>query len=754
MLDEIVERPGTATRPVVLAPDADPVGGLEPLAVPLGRITSILRRHIWAMLGVFLLGVGGTTAVVKQMPKQYTAEATILIEPQRTQVSDLQAISPDPGDVGGLVRTQMDILRSQALAMGVVKALQLTQNAEFAPHGGGLTQKIKEIIRAIELQPNVPPRPQTQDEANQSAAAILGGKLSFANETRSSVLNVLVTTADPELSANIANEVAKQFLDFKRQEKFAAMQRAHDWFEDQLGKLAGQVSAADAAVERYRQEHRLDELPPDAGDASRTETVNRQQLNAISAQLAQVSRELALKEGQIAQARAVMRGDAPASSLPEVMTSAVVTQLISQITVVAGREAELASTQGAGNPQLIAVRAQLHKLQARVEQEMSNVVGGLTADVKAASDQEASLRHQMENLRTAVSGENSAEIGLQAPLTQARATRSIYESFLTRATQLANVAGIQEPDASLVSSARPPLGPSAPQTARLVIVAAVLSMALGVVLACVIERLRGGFSLPEQFEVTLGLPLLALVPRVSRATLRGKRKGHEGLAFTASLNRLRGHLLTLGEARPKLVMITSALPQEGKSVFAAELARNAATAGWRVMLIGCDFCHPAHAAQFGLPPAPGLSDILSGKLLGDISNVVHEPEPRLHVICAGGYAKGDSQELLASNRMAALLAAVRLRYDLVVLDTPPVLPVADALVLAKQADATVMVVRWEKTARGATVDAVRLLRSSRARVMGAVMTRVNPRTAVKSGGRMLYAFSHYDGYYVTPAEHN
>ena len=142
----------------------------------------------------------------------------------------------------------------------------------------------------------------------------------------------------------------------------------------------------------------------------------------------------------------------------------------------------------------------------------------------------------MERLRGAVSNENSALIGLQAPQTKARATRSIYESFLNRATQLANVAGIQEQDASLVSAARAPLGPSAPQVARLLIVAALFSLVLGVALACLIERLRNGFSLPEQIEAALGLPLMAVVPTVSArdAARRGAPEGGASLSTPRS----------------------------------------------------------------------------------------------------------------------------------------------------------------------------------------------------------------------------
>ena len=315
MRDEIAQRAEETETPLSLTPRVDAIHGTEPLAVPLGRITSTLRRHVWVMAAVFVIGVGGTSVVVRMMPKQFTAAATILVQPQRTQVSDLQAISSNSTDVNSLIRTQMDLLRSPALAASVVKQLNLTTNAEFAPTNGGLMAKVKELMQKIRPHHVVPAPQLSEDDKIQIAGAILTGKLGFTNEARSSVLSVSVTTEDPQLSARIANEVSNQFLDFKRQEKFAAMQRAHDWFQDQMGKLSDEVSAADLAVQQYRQQHRLDELPPDDGGGARAETINRQQLNAISGQLAAVSRELALKEGDLTQVQAVISGSAPAELL-------------------------------------------------------------------------------------------------------------------------------------------------------------------------------------------------------------------------------------------------------------------------------------------------------------------------------------------------------------------------------------------------------------------------------------------------------
>ncbi|WP_419759363.1 GumC family protein [Acidisoma sp.] len=731
----------------------DPTAAVEPIAVPISRLLSTLRRHLWVLLLTVVVVVGATAFVLQGMPKQYTAQAALIIEPQRTQVSDLQAISSDTENDSTLMRTQIGILSSPALALGVVEALHLTTLPDFTP-GGGLKATITEWLEKHHVIDAPDTAPLTEADRANIAAGILSNKLTFSNDPESRLLGIAVSTRSPVLSARIANEVARQYLAFKVQEKFAAMQRAHDWLQGQVASLAAQVKTDDAAVEAYRLSHGLgEELPDQAGNAGGTgqvQTVNRQQLDDISTQLISVSRDLTEKEGELDQAKVALTGATSTNDLPAVLASPMVAQLLDEATQASGRAAELANTEGPGNPELASARARAAELEARARGQMGNVARSLQVEVDAERVQQAALQHQMQQLRGAVSGENAAELGLSTLETQARATRNIYESFLSRAAQLANVAGIQEADASLVSSAEVPLGPSAPQPVRLLAIAGALSVVLGGVFAVLLERLRGGFSMPEQIESVVGLPLVGMLPRVRQTRIGRRRGGRAEIAMTASLDRLRGQMRVLGEARPRLLMVTSALPQEGKSVFSVELARNMAAAGWRVLLLECDFCCPSLAGYLGVPSGPGLCEILSGTALGATESLIRRPVSNLDVILAGKM-RGDSQEMLASRRMSALLDDVRQRYDVVIMDTPPVLPVADALVLGRLADATIAVVHWEKTPRDAVMNTVRLLRNSGSSVMGLVMTRVDMRKASMGGGRMSYAFRHYDGYHAARA---
>ncbi|WP_325355975.1 GumC family protein [Acidisoma sp.] len=734
-------------------PMRDTASSAEPAAVPFGRILPILRRRFWIVAVALLIGIGGAVLAVGQMPKLYTAQTTLIIEPQRTQVSDLQAISNEGEDMVSLMRTQIDILSSPSLALGVVQALDLTHNAQFMPRGQGMSGTVRRWLTDHHLLHPQPSKPLTQSDKEAITAAVLSGKVGFSNQVQSRLLGIVATTVSPTLSAAIANEFAKQFLAFKVQEKFAAMQRAHDWLQHQVASLADEVRRRDDAVEAYRQSHGLAEASPasfDNAGGQREETINRQQLNATSAALVDVSRDLSQKEGDLKAAQAAVTGHVSPADLPAVLSSPMIAALLQQSAAAYAHTAELGSSLGAANPDLKSANASARAIAARTRSQIASVIRGLTVQVRATRAQKALLQQQLDQLRDAVGKESAAELGLNTLESQARATRSLYESFLTRAAQLANVAGIQSPDASLVSRADPPLGPSSPKRGRIFVLATALSLAIGGGVAVLLERLRSGFSRPEEIEAVLGIPLLCMLPAIARKPSAKGLRGPNEIAITASLNRLRAQMRLLGEARPRLLMVTSSLPKEGKSVFAARLAQNMAAAGWRVLLLECDFCRPSLGHHLDLSGGPGLCEILSGRTLGASDKLIRKPRANLDIILAGDIHR-DSQEMLASRRLRALLADARARYDVVIMDTPPVLPVADALVLGQHVDATLAVVQWEKTPREAVVNAIRQLQNGGIPILGAIMTQVDQKKAVLDGGRISYTFRHYDGYHPSSA---
>lgn len=737
-------------RMLTVGPLPEFVREQEPLGAPARRLMAVLWRRSWIILLALIIGVGGMFVWLSRATPQYRGEAAVLIEPRNTQVSDLQAISPDANSQN-VMRTQIDILRSPAISRRIVERLDLVNDPEFMG-GPGLIARFTRFLNGhFGLFPDAAHWPES-DDPKEAAAAILSSRIGVQNEARSHVLVIWIETRSPELSASIVNALAEELLEFRRRQKAAAMERAHAWFSARLTELADRMRASENAIEQYRIEHGLTEMIGTRNGTAPVLTVNRQQLDDLARQLVTAEAERLRKEGQLAEAEAALRNGGRADALPEVLNSPIIRSLRDQESEIASREAQLSARLGARAPDLVAARSQRSAIQRRLREEMANALSGLRSEVAAARAQEASLRERVASLRNIVAQDNVAEVRLQGLHAEAQANRAIYESFLTRATQLANASGIQEADAELVSEAIPAGAPSGPRRGRLLALAFGGSLLVGIVIVMLLERLREGFSTPEAMEAALGVGSIGMVPKVDeRAMLGGKTVA--AAQYNASVARLRGVLQVLGnERRTRIVTVTSALPREGKSALALSLARSAARGGARVLLVGADLRHPFASAEVSLGDGPGLAEILAGNLVGDGRNIVHEIEKGLHVLPAGRL-RGDAQELLASPRMTQLLEWAAQTFDLVVVDTPPVLPAADALLVSRISDATILAVRWERTPRAAARDALRLLNGSGAKVIGTVMTQVKLRHFARQASDGLgYLFRRHRGYYGHPGD--
>ncbi|MBR0679050.1 polysaccharide biosynthesis tyrosine autokinase [Roseomonas eburnea] len=738
------------TRLVPFGPLPELVQEQEPLGAPARRLMAVLWRRAWIIIVIVCLGMGAMFVWLSRAAPTYRGEASVLIEPRNTQVSDLQAISPDASSQN-VIRTQIDILRSPAISRRIVERLDLATDPEFQGGPGRFARLARVLNENFGLFPDAVQWPESNDP-KETAAAILSARIGVQNESRSHVLIIWIETRSPELSARIVNALAEELLEFRRRQKAAAMERAHSWFSARLAELADRMRASERAIESYRIEHGLTEMIGTRSGTAPSQTINRQQLDDIARQLVTAETERLRKEGQLAEAEAAVRSGGRADALPEVMNSPIIRTLRDQEAQASAREAQLASSLGPRAPDLMAARSQRAGLQRRLREEMANALAGLRSEVAAARAQEASLRERLAALRSVVAQDNVAEVRLQSMQAEAQANRAIYESFLTRATQLANAQGIQEADAELVSEAIPSGTPSGPRRGRMLVLAFGGSLILGCALVFLLERLREGFSTPDALESALGVASIGVMPQISeRALLRGSSVA--AAQYNASVSRLRGVLQVLGnDRRTRIVTVTSALPREGKSALALSLARNTARSGARVLLVGADLRNPLETSEVSLGRGPGLSEILAGNLVGDGRDVVREVEKGLHVLPAGTW-RGDAQELLASPRLSQLLEWSAKTFDLVVVDTPPVLPAADALLVSRIADATILAVRWERTPRAAARDALRLLRGSGAHVIGAVMTQVKMRHfARQSNDGLGYLFRHHQGYYGHPED--
>jgi capsular exopolysaccharide synthesis family protein len=330
---------------------------------------------------------------------------------------------------------------------------------------------------------------------------------------------------------------------------------------------------------------------------------------------------------------------------------------------------------------------------------------------------------------------------------EADADRSLYEDFLNRFKQTSAQEDIQQADASIVSEAMIPVSPSYPKKLPLIGFAFLGSIMIGVFAAFGMERLDVGFRTGEQFEKISQVPVLGLEP----ALLSGEPP-HDVVvqrpvsSYSESIRSIRTALRYSDvDNPPKVIAVTSSLPDEGKTVFALSLARSVAKSGGKALLIDCDLRRPSIAKQFNVDPKQGLLAFFDDST--DKSKIINiDAKSGLHFITASS-GTPNPQDLLGSKHMKALIDIMRERYDLIVLDTPPVLAVSDALVLSHIVDATIFLVRWAKTPRQVVLGALKSFRTLGGKLAGVVLSRVDMRQHATYGyGDPGYYYGYYGRY--------
>ena len=723
----------------------DPGG---PDAISPFRLVDLLwRRKVLIFTLVICLMAAAAVQIASMVPI-YDSRALVLIDTRRNALSDLQAIVSGSQSDMLQVQTQVDILRSQALAIEVARRLDLMREPEFAAamsrRPGGLAAQFAPLL-ALAGQAPPEPTPLSEDEKLRAAAAVLATeKLTVSNDSRSYVIAVQARTEDPELAPRIANMYAEVYLAFNKQLKDSAVQRANNFLDQRLAPLKDKLREAEREVANYREQAGLIEDRSTAGGVGeRRGTMLGQQFSQLSTQLVQATAARLQREVSLDQIRAAQRGQGSLYAIPEVVASPLIQRLRTQQSEIAARQASLAQSRLEANPAVLALRAEEREVRARIDDEVAKIVGSIMSEVAAARARETALRQSLGELQSQVADQSKAEIRLRELESEATAARVVYIETLNRAEQSSNQRDGQQPDASMISPATTPLGAAPPTKRQLLVLSFFASCLIAVIAALVRDRLETGFRTAEQVEAETGLSALGFIPRARNRGAALMQDDRDG-PFVEAINTVRGALQMADVAgRPKVVLITSALPDEGKTFFAVALARSVARAGGRSLLIDCDLRRPGIATTLGIAPQQGVGALVAGLGLAEL--VQRDEATQLDVITAAG-ARANVQSIVSSDALRALVTEARAQYDIIVLDSPPVLAVVDSRLLSLMADATVMVVRWRRTPRVLVLQALKQLRVYGAKVAGVVITQANLRSLAASEGSHAYVHRKYGSY--------
>lgn len=729
----------------------------RPRALELRDLLGILRRRKWTVIISFVLVTGLAMVAAYRITPEYEATSSVMIDVRdRTLGEDIKAFVSGLPAGEETIQSEIAVISSRNFADRLAQRLTLYERPEFNPalREPGYWQKligsVKEFVgRQLANITGADPtgvrsiEEQFDRERVQVISALLG-KINVVPRDGTWVIDITVRSEEPDVAARIANTAAELYLVDQLEAKYESTKRATNWLTQRLSDLRADLEKAEDAVEAYRSSSGLLRA---SGDA----TLAQQQIANVNDQLvaARVRREEV--EARLRQAESLLNSPAGARAAGEVLQSPVIQNLLAQETQVLREVAELASSYGENFPALISARAEARDLRARLTTEIGKVVESLRSEAEIAREQEQSLERSLGALEARVSGLNSKEGELRILEREAETNRLLYETFLSRFKETEEQEEIQQSDARIISRADVPLGPVYPNKLMHVSLAAVFSLLLASVVVALQEQFERGLRSMEDVYRHLKLPCLGLVPSIPNLPWAGKFPERYVVnkptsAFAEAVRSIRtGLLMVDSDAKTRVIVVTSAQPNEGKTTIATSMARLNAMGGHRSILLDFDLRKPEIHARFDARADAGVIDYLMGR--ASLEDVIQTDElTGMNYIVAGRRASNFA-ELLRSKQLEDLLSALGQEYDLVVIDTPPILALADARLIARLADKTVMVVRWGETPRDVVQLALQQLADADVDVAGIAISRVDVRRNAKYGfsdsGAYTGAFKRY-----------
>jgi polysaccharide biosynthesis transport protein len=537
----------------------------------------------------------------------------------------------------------------------------------------------------------------------------------------STTITVAYSSPDPYRSALIANGIADAYVEDQLEAKFEANQKATQWLAGRIHDLSKQAETADAAVQSYKATHHI--TTPVNGMS-----VVDQQIRDVNSQLVIAKADLAEKQANL-NSLIALQGAGKAANAAQVLSSPLIATLRAQETDLNRQLADLSSRYLPSHPKIQDIQAQKANLEGKINDEVQRVVESVRNAVGVAGAHVGSLEQSLARLEGQGMGQDQSSIQLTALQSAATSARSMYEAFLGRLSQTQDREGIQAPDARVISNAEVPASPSFPKKGLSIALSIPAGLVLGLLLAFLAERLDSGFRTIADVEAMVGIPVMATVPEMSAANGQMLRAADIVVdkpmsSFAEAIRGLQLGLVLSDIDRPaKVVLVTSSVPSEGKTTVAVSLARIAASSGQKTVLLDCDLRRASSGRTVNSEFSRSIVDVLTGA--APLEKCLVRDEKSGAFTLPSVNTPGNPGDLLSSQIMHKIVARLREKFDFIVIDSPPVLPVNDAKILSRLADAVLFVVRWEKTPREAVLSSVRALNDVRANISGIALTRAD-----------------------------
>jgi polysaccharide biosynthesis transport protein len=705
----------------------------------------ILRRHQWLIVSFLLALVTVVTIATFRMQPVY--EATTRIEIDRENTNFLPFAGNDPygvyQDLEDYIETQSKILVSETLAMQTIKSLNLDQDPRFG--GRPLDPGALEVTAAKNGVQSPPP-----------ALGAFLSNLSVKRVPNSRLLDVTFETTDPKLAAAIVNTHVNNFIEQNFRSRYEATTQASNWLANQLDELKGKVEAAEDARIKYERDNQI-------------WTIDEKQ-DVTTQKLADLNRELTGAQADRINKEAVyqLAQSANYDAIPAVRESPVLQASLKRQGELSDQYTEALNQYGPKFPKVLRIEAQLKEIGELLESEKKSIGVQIQAEYQGSRQRELLLKQALDQQKNEAASMADRMVQYNILKREAEANKQLYDGLLQKLKEAGISAGLRSSNIRVVDPALMPTGPARPNKSRNITLAVLVGLIGGIGLALLREYLDNTVKNPDDVETLSRLPSLAVVPAFTNSNgdhrgrlqrlMRGSDNGvQERVALLShsepqsqiseAFRALRTSLLlSQADRPPQVILVTSALPHEGKTTAAVNIGVTLAQLGDSTLLVDGDLRKPgiSRALRMADGKHTGLSSYLAGATTLDVVTVPHPLIRNLHAIPTGPVPP-NSADLLSSHRLTEMMCELRKRYKFIVIDSPPIMAATDAVILSALVDGVLLVVRSGETPKEAFTRTRELLNSVNSRVLGVVLNAVDSHSPgyYQSYRYCPYAYSAY-----------
>lgn len=706
---------------------------IEPDPMSLRHLLGIIWSRARTAGLVALVLFAGVILYTAQRPEAYFAAGTVEIQPKRQNLTTPEQDPNAPPPDTGAIDTQVEVLRSPAVAEIVVRKLKLYQDGEFRP---------KQPLFG---------KPLPQEEIISRTVQRVQSRTQIRRVGLTYVVQVGFVSGSPQKAQRIANALMQAYMDHQLDQKTQDIIRANSELSSNVETLRREAATAEAALQQYRVDHGL--------LSAEGSTMAEMEVSTLNTQIAQAKADRAEKQARLQAALGQISRGSGGADVGAALSSNTIKDLRTREAEVSVRLAELKSRFTDSYPEVQRAQAELADIRGQIQQELNRIVSSLRAEAQAAAQRESSLLASRAAAQGGLAANGRAQVGLVELQQRADAAKSIYDGYLNRAKELAVEASLQQPDAAVTGQAVLPTQPFTPNWKVAIAFAIALALAGAAATILVLELWDRRLRSRNDVESRLGVAFAGVLPDI-RSIEPVKQSQNPAAAaeylvkqpFTSFAEAFRnlGVFLRLSEngSAGKVIALTSAIPKEGKSLSSYCLARTMALAGSQVVLVDCDLRQRGVSKLSG-EAEKGIVEVVAGDAPLDEALLL-DAASGCWVLPASG--KTLPFDLFSKVEFDAVLKSLVERFDYVIIDTPPILGVADARILCAKSDSVLYVAEWNKTPVRMAQSAMDILHESGANVVGAVLSKVDVKQQARYGyGDSSDYFQYYRDYYVTAA---